>query len=118
MTAGPVLDSTHSSRFRLVIFDMDGTLTDDRHDFPAIRRDLGVAEGSGVLEHISRLTGDAKSRAEEILHAYECAAAEACPAQPGVADLFGGLADRGIKRAVLTRNSAASANRVLGRHGW
>ncbi len=103
---------------RLVIFDMDGTLTVDQHDFPAIRRDLGVAEGKGILEHIQRLEGAARVRAEEILHAYECAAAEACTPYEGVNELLEALAARGIKRAVLTRNSAASAKTVLGRYGW
>jgi HAD superfamily hydrolase (TIGR01549 family) len=102
----------------LVIFDMDGTLTEERLDFAAIRRDIGVPPDTGVLEHIRRLEGPEKARAEEILHAHEIIAAECCKPHAGVTELLAALAARGIRRALLTRNSPASAKRVLQRHRW
>ncbi len=41
-----------SQRFAAVLFDLDGTLADTRLDFTAIRAEVGVPEGIGVLEYL------------------------------------------------------------------
>lgn len=37
------------------VFDMDGTLTQAVHDFPAIKRALGIAEQEDILQHLAAL---------------------------------------------------------------
>jgi HAD superfamily hydrolase (TIGR01549 family) len=104
-------------RYPLVIFDMDGTLTEERLDFAEIRRDIGVPEGAGILEHISHLAGTEKARATGILQQHEMAAARACTLQEGVTEMLAALKAHSIRMALLTRNSSTCAEVVLGRHG-
>src|SRR4051794_26425959 len=66
---------TKPRRYALVIFDMDGTLTEERLDFPKIREEMGVPDGVGILEYISKQEGAALERANEILQRHEDAAA-------------------------------------------
>ena len=40
-------------RFAAVLFDLDGTLADTRLDFTAIRAEVRVPEGIGVLGYLS-----------------------------------------------------------------
>jgi HAD superfamily hydrolase (TIGR01549 family) len=104
-------------RYPLVIFDMDGTLTEELLDFAAIRREIGVPEGAGILEHILHLTGAAKERATTILHRHENQAAETCRLHAGAVETLRELESRGVRMALLTRNSSACAAVVLRRHG-
>jgi HAD superfamily hydrolase (TIGR01549 family) len=103
-------------KYRLVIFDMDGTLTEELLDFAAIRKDIGVPEQMGILEYISKMHGAEADRAREILHRHEMEAADRCRVHEGAADLLCHLRNIGVRTALLTRNSAASADRILGRH--
>ena len=104
-------------RYALVIFDMDGTLTEELLDFDLIRREIGVPMNVGILEHISRLSGEEMTRAEEILHRHEMAAAATCAVCDGALVVLAALRAEGIRTALLTRNSAACAKAVLSRHG-
>ena len=103
-------------RFKLVIFDMDGTLVQEMLDFAAIRREIGLPAGQPILEEIVKLPEIEQRRAHEILHRHEMAAADACVLHPGAVELLHTLRMRGIKTALLTRNSAACTQRVLGQH--
>jgi HAD superfamily hydrolase (TIGR01549 family) len=95
---------------------MDGTLTEELLDFEAIRREIGVSAGRGILEHISHLAGEPRSQAQEILHRHEIAAAQTCVLHEGAVEVLAVLKSRGIRTALLTRNSSACTERVLGRH--
>ena len=44
-----------------MLFDLDGTLADTRLDFTAIRAEVGVPEGIGVLEYLDRLEDAARA---------------------------------------------------------
>jgi HAD superfamily hydrolase (TIGR01509 family) len=103
-------------KYQLVIFDMDGTLTEELLDFAAIRRDMGLPGPGGILEQLALMEASARAKAQAILDGHECAAAERCGAHAGAAELLQGLRQRGIKTALLTRNSAANARRILGRN--
>jgi HAD superfamily hydrolase (TIGR01549 family) len=116
----PVLMSSLSPatghRYALVIFDMDGTLTEELLDFDAIRREIGVPAGVGILEYISHLPAAQKGIAQDILHRHEIAAAEACVLHEGAAEVLTALKRSAIRTALLTRNSSACASSVLARH--
>ena len=103
--------------YRLVIFDMDGTLTEELLNFDAIRAEIGLPEKAPILEHIAQLSPPARARAEEILHRHEMSAAETCVLHEGAAEVLAALKSRGVATALLTRNSAACAGSVLARHG-
>lgn len=102
--------------YRLVIFDMDGTLTEELLDFDAIRRDIGLPKEGGILEHLSHMTGETLARAHRILDAHELAAAQTCILHEGAADVLAELKNSGILTALLTRNSRPCAQTVLARH--
>jgi phosphoglycolate phosphatase-like HAD superfamily hydrolase len=104
-------------RYALVIFDMDGTLTEERLDFGAIRREIGVPDASPILEHIMALPSEERRRAEGILHRFEAAAAQTCVVREGAIEILAALKEYGIWTALLTRNSEACTRSVLARHG-
>ncbi len=102
--------------YSLIIFDMDGTLTEELLDFDAIRREVGLPNAGGILEHLATLTGPEHARVTHILHRHEHAAAETCQLHEGVQQLLSVLKAAGIRTALLTRNSAACTARILSRH--
>ena len=104
-------------RYALVIFDMDGTLTQERLDFGAIRREIGVPDASPILEFILGLPSEERHRAQAALHRYEAAAAQTCIVREGAREILAVLKDRGIHTALLTRNSDICTRSVLARHG-
>jgi HAD superfamily hydrolase (TIGR01549 family) len=104
------------NKYRVVIFFLDGTLTEEIVDFSGMRGEIGVPEGMGVLEYMKALPPAERQKAEEILHGHEIKAAETCRVQPGAAEVLAGLRKRGIAVALLTRNSRTCAETVLGRH--
>ncbi len=105
-----------NNTYALVIFDLDGTLTGELLDFPAIRREIGLPEKAPILEHLAALPPAQMQRAQVILHRHELAAADACVLHAGAAELLAALKTQGLRTAILTRNSAFCARRVLRRH--
>jgi HAD superfamily hydrolase (TIGR01549 family) len=104
------------NRYRLVIFDMDGTLSEEILDFDAIRQEMGVEGATGILEHLAGLPAEERRIGQEILDRHEHAAANACGVHEGAVALLMELEQRGISTALLTRNSLANARTILGRH--
>jgi HAD superfamily hydrolase (TIGR01549 family) len=104
-------------RFGLVIFDMDGTLTEELLDFDAIRRDIGLPVGTPILEAIAQLTASHQARAHAILNDHEMTAASKAVLHEGAREVLVELRRHGVRTALLTRNSAACAQRVLTTHG-
>jgi HAD superfamily hydrolase (TIGR01509 family) len=104
------------NRYHLVIFDMDGTLSEEILDFEAIRQEIGVPAAMGILEHLTTLSNDARTAAEKILDRHENAAAAACGVHDGATRLLAELKQRGIQTALLTRNSLTNARMILSRH--
>ena len=99
------------------VFDLDGTLTVAQHDFPAIRRELGIPAEADILTHIASLPeperGDMSARLDEI----ERRLADAVQPALGAAQLVRHLHDRGDRLGILTRNLrcvAFSSLRKLG----
>jgi HAD superfamily hydrolase (TIGR01549 family) len=104
-------------RVRGVVFDMDGTLVAQAIDFDGIRRELGLPFGTPLLETMDRLPAADRAAAWAVLDRHEQAAVAAAEVLPGVLDFLAWLDTRGLRRAVLTRNSRSVAEAVLGRCG-
>ena len=102
--------------YRLVVFDMDGTLTHDAMDFEALRVELGLTERRPILEWIAGLGEVDRDHATKILEQHERRAAETCRLRVGVVDMLEALALRGVRTALLTRNSRSSVRRIVARH--
>ena len=101
-----------------MIFDLDGTLVDSGLDFDAIRRDMGLPDGLPILETLDQTpTGSEKVRMLEVLRQHELSGAARAMLYDGVPDFLEWLDQRGICRAVLTRNSRESTELVLERLG-
>lgn len=101
---------------KLVIFDMDGTLLVTPLDFDRIRTEIGLPEGVPILEAMDGLTDAERARANRVIDRHEAEAADESQLMPGAEDLLAWLRSRGIKVAVLTRNSRASVERAVRRH--
>ena len=98
-----------------VIFDLDGTLLHSDLDFDLIRRQIGIAEGP-VLEALETMSAADRLRAIEILEQHESQAAREARLNVHAHEVFAALAERGIKTALLTRNSRASVKTAMDRH--
>lgn len=103
-------------KYPLVIFDMDGTLTEELLDFDAIRSDIGLPSQGPILELISHMDEAGQQRAHAILDRHELTAAADCVLHEGAVEVLDELRRRGHKTALLTRNSARCAQIVLERH--
>jgi len=101
---------------KAVIFDLDGTVTVPPPDFMAIRRDIGVPEGSDILGYVKSLEGEKREEAEKILDGHEEETALTNRLNNGARELLAYLADNGIPTAIVTRNSRHSVNLCRDRH--
>ncbi len=100
---------------RLVIFDMDGTLTLPAIDFDRLRAEIGIESGT-ILEALETMSDDERARAHEIIAEHERVAARDSELQDGVHEILNFLRARSIHTAIATRNSRPSARTVLDQH--
>jgi HAD superfamily hydrolase (TIGR01549 family) len=99
---------------RCVIFDLDNTVVDSALDFAAIRAEIGTDQP--ILEYRAAAGEAEQRRVDEILDRHESRAAATCRLCDGAREMMDFLRARGIKTALLTRNSRQSVNTVLERH--
>jgi HAD superfamily hydrolase (TIGR01509 family) len=101
--------------YRAVLFDFDGTLTlPGALDFEGLRTALGCAAGTPIIEFIAALPSEEeRSRAHRILDGFEEAAARSSFPNVGAEELVRRLAERGLGKAILTRNTMASIRQAL-----
>jgi len=102
---------------KLVVFDLDGTLLEPALDFDAIRAEIGLPPDTTILEAMDTLSEAERARAGAILDRHEAEAADRSRLMPGAGELLDWLRARGIRTAVLTRNSRRSVERACRRHG-
>jgi hydrogenase expression/formation protein HypE len=102
---------------RAVLFDFDGTLTEPGSlDFSVIREAVGCPEGRPVLEFINAIASPAeRTRALNLLDAFETEAALHSRPNAGAEDLLEFLRTREIKVGIISRNSLASVRTALDR---
>jgi phosphoglycolate phosphatase len=102
-------------RIHGVVFDLDGTLVEEQHDYEAIRRDLGVPIGTPLLEAVERMADREQALARQVLHRHEQTAANTARLNPGVTAFLDWLDTRGVRRALFSRNSRSAVDVVLKR---
>lgn len=98
----------------VVIFDLDGTLTEPQFDFDAIRSEIGVT--GPILEALPGLSPDRREAAQAILARHEREAAGRSILRQGAVEVLQACRDRGFSTAILTRNSRESLNTAIERH--
>lgn len=96
---------------------MDGTITHANVDLVAVNKEIGIPCNEPILEYLSEEV-DEPRRTEvlKILEKYEARAAETSRLNEGVVEVLEHLKKRGIKTALLTRNSRRSVEILLKRH--
>lgn len=87
------------------VFDMDGTLTLAVHDFPAIKRALGIPQEHDILTHLAALPEDEAAAKHAWLLEHERELAVASKAAPGAVELVRALHSAGYRLGILTRNA-------------
>lgn len=95
------------------IFDMDGTLTESIHDFPAISRQLGLPPDEPILEALTKLSPTELVEKETQLANIERDIARKATPQPGARELLELLRSHGKKVGILTRNTKEFAHITL-----
>jgi HAD superfamily hydrolase (TIGR01509 family) len=96
-----------------IIFDLDGTLLDSGLDFDLMRAEMGLPPGRPILESLAGLPSAEVDRCHAILHRHELAGAERAQPLPGVVDFLADLQRRGVRRAIVTRNSRPITQAML-----
>lgn len=102
---------------KAILFDMDGTLTEERINWDGLRADLGVPPTGAILEAILAMSATERAKAEQILFHHENEAATRSTLNPGCRELLTWLDTRGIGRALITRNTRQSVRTVFDLHG-
>ena len=100
-------------RLRGWVFDLDGTLTLAQHDFPAIRRELGVPADADILTYMATLPADDYTAMKAQLDAIELRLAAEVEPAPGAVALVRQLRDQGRRLGILTRNLQVVARSTL-----
>ncbi len=100
---------------QVVVFDMDGTLTEPVLDFDAIRAEIGVT--GTLLEALAEMDPERHAAAMSVVERHEAHAARTAALRPWAGEVVRVIRDAGIPICVATRNSRKSAEITLGRHG-
>ncbi len=95
------------------IFDLDGTLTVSAHDFEHIRRELGLAPETPILEALHAMPEVEAAPLWELLNELEFYYAGKASVMQGAAELLQKLHDDGRQLAILTRNTMPVVKHTL-----
>ncbi len=98
-----------------IIFDLDGVIVKSSLDFELIAKEIfGSSSENPVLEKIEELSSLAeKKKALRILEKHEKRAALQAQLNPGIKQLLGLVRQRGMKAAIVTRNSQDTVRIIL-----
>lgn len=99
------------------MFDMDGTLTRAHHDFPAMKRELGLPRDKPILEALDELPAEEARWRRELLDEIELEVASGAEMAEGADQLLGHLAGAGRALGVITRNTRHAALLTLEQAG-
>jgi HAD superfamily hydrolase (TIGR01509 family) len=95
------------------IFDLDGTLTVSAHDFEHIRRELGLAPETPILEALHAMPAEQAAPLWETLNELEFYYAGQASVMQGAAELLEKLHENGRQLAILTRNTMPVVKQTL-----
>ncbi len=95
------------------IFDLDGTLTVSAHDFEHIRRELGLAPETPILEALHAMPAAQAAPLWESLNDLEFDYAGKASVMDGAEELLQILHDAGCQLAILTRNTMPVVEHTL-----
>ena len=95
------------------IFDLDGTLTVSAHDFDHIRRELGLAPETPILEALHAMPEGEAAPLWESLNELEFYYAGKASVMLGASELLQKLHDGGRQLAILTRNTMPVVEQTL-----
>ncbi len=102
---------------KVVIFDLDGTITQPYFDFDAIRQEMGLDKNSGpVLEQMQKMSPQQRQHAEKILHFHEQQAVTESKLNPGAKQALDTLREANIRIGILTRNRRSNALAIARKH--
>ena len=99
----------------LVIFDMDGTLTESKLDFAAIKKEAGVPEDAFLLEYLKEVSPERQAGIMEVIRRHEVREAHSCELRPDTEEVLKRLKRQGLKLAILTRNCRECSEVVVDR---
>lgn len=95
------------------IFDLDGTLTVSAHDFEHIRRELGLAPETPILEALHAMPEAEAAPLWEQLNELEFYYAGKSSVMQGAPELLQKLHNDGRQLAILTRNTMPVVQQTL-----
>jgi len=99
---------------RGVLFDLDGTIVDVPYDWDAIRDELDT-RGVPILGYLETLKEPERSRKHALLERHEADATRNARLKRGIRRLLSFCAERGLKTALVTNNSARNTRAILDR---
>ncbi|MCB0279925.1 MAG: HAD family hydrolase [Calditrichaeota bacterium] len=97
------------TKFKLIIFDLDGTITHAIHDFAKIKKELNLPPDQDILTSLHELNLEERLYAERRLQEIETELASQARLQDGIRDFLEFLSKQSIQFAVLTRNTRLNA---------
>ena len=97
---------------RGVVFDMDGTLTNPNLDFGVMYKRCGVDRSQDILEAIAQMPAADAAAASAIVEEMEEEGRRTLALAPGTVDVLQWLKERGIRTAVVTRNTIRTVGRL------
>ncbi len=101
---------------KVVIFDMDGTITKPYIDWKSLRDEIGIPQNEIIIDYIESLPFQERKRANRILEMLEGEAAQNSEINEGAEELLQFLKEKGIKTALVTNNNRRAMEHVLERH--
>jgi HAD superfamily hydrolase (TIGR01509 family) len=98
------------------VFDLDGTLIDSEYDWPSVRRQLSVRQGS-IIDTLNGLASPAREERWNTLRNIEREATRKAQPKTGADELLGFLRERGMRTALATNNSDENTRFLMDRFG-
>lgn len=95
-----------------IIFDMDGTVVEVPYNWDQIKKELNT-QGKSILHFLANLDEPERTAKWKILARYEDEATAKAHLKEGMREFLDFLAQRGIKKALVTNNSHKNVTYLL-----